>query len=73
MSLLPSDTYKLTDDQAEIADPHAILLRSHQLHDRPVNDHLLAVARAGAGVNNIPFDQLKQTKSTLIRKTYRTV
>ena len=34
--------------------PDALLLRSHKLHDEPVPDTLLAVARAGAGVNNIP-------------------
>ena len=30
-------------------------LRSHKLHGEPVPDSLLAVARAGAGVNNIPI------------------
>ena len=37
-----------------IESPEALLLRSHKLHDEPVPDTLLAVARAGAGVNNIP-------------------
>ncbi|TAN09688.1 MAG: 3-phosphoglycerate dehydrogenase [Burkholderiaceae bacterium] len=34
--------------------PDAILLRSHKLQGEPVPPTLLAVARAGAGVNNIP-------------------
>lgn len=40
---------------SDIAHPDAYLLRSHKLHDLPVPDTLLAVARAGAGVNNIPL------------------
>jgi D-3-phosphoglycerate dehydrogenase len=39
---------------SEIADPHAILLRSHQLAPTDLNESLRAVARAGAGVNNVP-------------------
>jgi D-3-phosphoglycerate dehydrogenase len=38
----------------ELPDPHAILLRSHSLHGVAIAPGLLAVARAGAGVNNIP-------------------
>jgi D-3-phosphoglycerate dehydrogenase len=38
----------------EVAEPHAIVLRSHKLHDEPLPASVLAVARAGAGVNNIP-------------------
>jgi D-3-phosphoglycerate dehydrogenase len=39
---------------SEISDPHAILLRSHQLAPGDLNERLRAVARAGAGVNNVP-------------------
>ena len=42
---------------AEADDPHAIVLRSHNLHDYAINPSLLAIGRAGAGVNNIPVDQ----------------
>jgi D-3-phosphoglycerate dehydrogenase len=35
----------------------ALLLRSHRLHDETIDDSVLAVARAGAGVNNIPVDE----------------
>ena len=41
---------------SSIEQPDAILLRSHKLQGEPVPESLLAVARAGAGVNNIPVD-----------------
>jgi D-3-phosphoglycerate dehydrogenase len=41
---------------SEIADPQAILLRSHKLDGSDLTPNLLAVARAGAGVNNVPVD-----------------
>ena len=40
-----------------IGEPDAVLLRSHKLHGEPVPASLLAVARAGAGVNNIPVEE----------------
>ncbi|MCX7064165.1 MAG: phosphoglycerate dehydrogenase [Proteobacteria bacterium] len=40
----------------EISDPHAILLRSHVLTAEHVTPSLRAVARAGAGVNNVPVE-----------------
>ena len=42
------------------SDPHAIILRSAKLHDQQFGDSLLAVARAGAGVNNIPVPRLSE-------------
>lgn len=41
-----------------IAEPHAILLRSHDMHSMELPPSLLAVGRAGAGVNNIPVEAL---------------
>lgn len=38
----------------DLTQPHALLLRSHSLHGAAIDSELLAVARAGAGVNNIP-------------------
>lgn len=49
-----TDNYVKTDDAAE-AD--AILVRSAAMHDMELSDNLCAVARAGAGVNNIPLDK----------------
>lgn len=53
MELLP-DTYEVTDNYA---DADAVLVRSASMHDLELSDKLLAVARAGAGVNNIPLDK----------------
>lgn len=41
----------------EIGDAQGILVRSAAMHDMELSDELLAVARAGAGVNNIPLDK----------------
>ena len=40
-----------------IADADAVMVRSASMHDMELPDNLLAVARAGAGVNNIPLDK----------------
>jgi D-3-phosphoglycerate dehydrogenase len=45
---------------SEIADPHAILLRSYPLTAEHLSPSLRAVARAGAGVNNVPVEQCTQ-------------
>lgn len=37
--------------------PDAVLVRSANMHDMELPDSLLAIARAGAGVNNIPIDE----------------
>ena len=50
---LLSDKYEITDDFAQA---EAVLVRSAAMHDLELGDQLLAVARAGAGVNNIPLD-----------------
>lgn len=51
---LLTDAYQLTDNLAE-AD--GILVRSAAMHDMELPESLLAIARAGAGVNNIPLDK----------------
>ena len=43
-----------------IAEPEAILVRSASMHDMELPESLLAVARAGAGVNNIPIDKCSE-------------
>ncbi len=53
MNLLP-DTFGTTDNFAEA---EAVLVRSAAMHELELPDSLLAVARAGAGVNNIPLDK----------------
>ncbi len=49
-----SDKYQKTDD---IKNAQAVLVRSASMHDMELPEGLEAVARAGAGVNNIPLDQ----------------
>jgi D-3-phosphoglycerate dehydrogenase len=51
LSRFSADKYVVSEDCAA---PEAFLLRSQKLHTEVVPDSLLAVARAGAGVNNIP-------------------
>ena len=46
------------DIGTDIAEPRGILLRSADLHSPPIPESLYAVARAGAGTNNIPVDQM---------------
>ncbi len=41
----------------ECENPHGIMLRSFNMHEYEMGDNLLAIARAGAGVNNIPIDK----------------
>ena len=48
------DNYELTDD---INQADGIMVRSAAMHDMEFSDNLLAIARAGAGVNNIPLDR----------------
>jgi D-3-phosphoglycerate dehydrogenase / 2-oxoglutarate reductase len=52
---LPRDRYEVASD---IGHPHAVLLRSADMHKIQVPDSVLAVARAGAGTNNIPVAAL---------------
>lgn len=56
--IAPKGLARLPDDRFEVggkvADPDAILVRSHQLTLEHATPNLRAVARAGAGVNNVP-------------------
>lgn len=54
LSLLPLGGYEIA---SEIPNPDAIVLRSHKMHDMELPPSLKAIARAGAGVNNIPIDR----------------
>lgn len=52
---LPRDQYEVS---SEASSPDAIMLRSFKMHDMEIPDSLVAVGRAGAGVNNIPLDKM---------------
>lgn len=54
---LPRERYEVA---SEIQHPDAILLRSFKMHDMEIPASLLAVGRAGAGVNNIPVDKMSE-------------
>lgn len=57
LDMLDSDLFTITDSSEN---PDAIILRSFSMHDMQLPDSLLAVARAGAGVNNIPIDKCSE-------------
>jgi D-3-phosphoglycerate dehydrogenase len=50
-----SPDYSVTADAEQ---PDAIMLRSFNLHNEPIDPSVLAIGRAGAGVNNIPVDAM---------------
>ena len=54
LQVFPLSKYEVA---GEIANPDAILLRSFSMHEMELPGTLKAVARAGAGVNNIPIDR----------------
>ena len=49
-----TDQYTLTED---INEANGIVVRSYKMHEMDFSDNLLAIGRAGAGVNNIPLDR----------------
>lgn len=51
------DSYKIGDD---VTSPVGAIVRSAKLHDEVFPESLLAIARAGAGTNNIPTDRLSE-------------
>lgn len=54
LSRFPADKYQVGPDLTSV---DALMLRSHKLHDETIDESVIAVARAGAGVNNIPVDE----------------
>ena len=57
LARLPSEIYRVGKD---IPEPDAILLRSADLHGVPIAASVRAIARAGAGTNNIPVAAMSQ-------------
>lgn len=54
LSLFPLSSYEIA---SELPNPDAIVLRSFEMHNMELPASLKAIARAGAGVNNIPIDK----------------
>lgn len=52
---LPPERYVIGND---LAQPDAILVRSRNLHEMEIPSSVLAIARAGAGTNNVPVKQM---------------
>ena len=57
LARLPADRYAVSADERH---PDAILVRSHKMHDMELPASVRAVARAGAGTNNIPVERLSR-------------
>lgn len=55
--LFDKSKYTFSED---MADPDAVLVRSASMHEMELPDNLLAIARAGAGTNNIPIDKCSE-------------
>ncbi len=54
LSIFPQNDYEIA---SEVSNPDAIILRSFKMHDMELPSSLNAIARAGAGVNNIPLEK----------------
>jgi len=57
LNLFTHDNYEVA---SEIGSPDAIVLRSFKMHDMELPETLCAIARAGAGTNNIPIDRCSE-------------
>ena len=57
LDVFDSEKYTVSET---VEAPEGILVRSAALHDEPFGKELLAIARAGAGVNNIPIDRCSE-------------
>ncbi|MDR0319908.1 MAG: 3-phosphoglycerate dehydrogenase [Treponema sp.] len=58
LNLFPKDRYEIADD---IANPDAILVRSADMNSMEIPSSVLAIARAGAGYNNIPVKNCSES------------
>ncbi|MCI8537461.1 MAG: phosphoglycerate dehydrogenase [Oscillospiraceae bacterium] len=57
LAVLDTGHFQVSDD---VEQPNGILVRSASLHDMDFPDSLRAIARAGAGTNNIPIDRCSE-------------
>jgi len=58
LDLFPRDKYEIASD---ISNPDAILVRSADMNDMEIPSSVLAIARAGAGYNNIPVKRCSES------------
>ncbi len=57
LDVFDSNKYNVSENAEN---PQGVLVRSAALHEEPFGPELLAIARAGAGVNNIPIDRCSE-------------
>ncbi|OOG25181.1 3-phosphoglycerate dehydrogenase [Thioalkalivibrio denitrificans] len=57
LDCFPRDHYEIS---SEMSHPDAILVRSHNMRDMKIPDEVKAIGRAGAGVNNIPVEEMSE-------------
>ena len=57
LNILQEKKFEVSED---LSDPDAIILRSHKLQKEDFGKNLKAIARAGAGVNNIPVEECSE-------------
>jgi D-3-phosphoglycerate dehydrogenase len=60
LAKFPSDMYDVRGNDDEAQNAHAILLRSHKLKEEEIPHTVRAIARCGAGTNNIPVDRMTE-------------
>lgn len=57
LNVFDNENFKIDDNSEK---PDAIILRSFNMHDMEIDNNIKAIARAGAGVNNIPVSDLTE-------------
>ena len=57
LNVFNNENFKIDDNHEK---PDAIILRSFNMHDMEIDNNIKAIARAGAGVNNIPVNDLTE-------------
>ena len=63
LKAFPTNAFMLTGSSGKVPDgvtpePHAVLLRSHKVQPEEIESSVRAIARCGAGTNNIPIDEM---------------
>ena len=59
LARFPSSNYEVAEDYAK-NNAHAILLRSHKLQESEIDISVRAIARCGAGTNNVPVARMTE-------------
>ena len=72
ISAVADEVFKGYEYSDGVQDPDGIMLRSFAMHDYPLGDRLLAVARAGAGVNTVPVQKCTEKASSFSIRRART-